>query len=408
MPESSPLQLDLRERPDPIDRLGHRIPARLPLAATCRSLDEKGHLRHDGGVVESPGLYALGLPVLRRRKSTFIHGIEDDARDVIDHLAGYLAGRRRRVRLQATDGGCAGRPSARPAFRHSNSAPGAPPCARAVQFKRRYRLRLGRARRASAVINGIDSPPSTTSSTRFPAGPRVQQDIKQAFVDLLDRVVRESAKGASAPARAADGHRDRDAAAARGEDAGATASSLLTDASLQGLAQLSNELTAADPAYNEREATLRDRLNVSELEHRLRGYAESVGVEYSSTDLDGILRNAGYGAAHLGSSDRYMAAVERFTNEAFKNYRERAGNIPGIERLATTSSARPRPWRRPRPRRARQLDPPHRAAERRAPARPSRTPARRRPESTRASPAAACRPAARCRPPSPPISTFTT
>jgi putative flavoprotein involved in K+ transport len=54
-------------------------------------VDEKGHLRHDGGVVDSPGLYALGLPVLRRRKSTFIHGIEDDAREVIDHLAGYLA-----------------------------------------------------------------------------------------------------------------------------------------------------------------------------------------------------------------------------------------------------------------------------------------------------------------------------
>jgi putative flavoprotein involved in K+ transport len=54
-------------------------------------LDEKGALRHDGGVVEdAPGLYALGLPVLRRRKSTFIHGIEDDAREVIAHLAGHL------------------------------------------------------------------------------------------------------------------------------------------------------------------------------------------------------------------------------------------------------------------------------------------------------------------------------
>jgi putative flavoprotein involved in K+ transport len=30
------------------------------------------------------------LPFLRRRKSTFIHGAEDDARDLIDHLAGYL------------------------------------------------------------------------------------------------------------------------------------------------------------------------------------------------------------------------------------------------------------------------------------------------------------------------------
>jgi putative flavoprotein involved in K+ transport len=53
-------------------------------------VDEKGNLRHDGGVVESPGLYALGLPLLRRRRSTFIHGIEDDAREVIGHLAKAL------------------------------------------------------------------------------------------------------------------------------------------------------------------------------------------------------------------------------------------------------------------------------------------------------------------------------
>jgi putative flavoprotein involved in K+ transport len=53
--------------------------------------DGKGRLRHEGGVVDSPGLYALGLPVLRRRKSTFICGIEDDAREVIDHLTRYLA-----------------------------------------------------------------------------------------------------------------------------------------------------------------------------------------------------------------------------------------------------------------------------------------------------------------------------
>ncbi len=53
-------------------------------------VDEKGHLRHTGGVVKSPGMYALALPVLRRRKSTFIHGIEDDAREVIAHLAAYL------------------------------------------------------------------------------------------------------------------------------------------------------------------------------------------------------------------------------------------------------------------------------------------------------------------------------
>ena len=55
-------------------------------------VDAKGRLRHEGGVVQdSPGLYALGLPVLRRRKSTFIYGSEDDAREVIGHLSGYLA-----------------------------------------------------------------------------------------------------------------------------------------------------------------------------------------------------------------------------------------------------------------------------------------------------------------------------
>jgi len=60
-------------------------------------LDEKGQLRHDGGVVAAPGIYALGLPVLRRRKSTFIHGVEDDARELVGHLGSYLAQRGHRL-----------------------------------------------------------------------------------------------------------------------------------------------------------------------------------------------------------------------------------------------------------------------------------------------------------------------
>ena len=53
-------------------------------------LDHKGQLRHEGGVVDAPGLYVLGLPYLRRRKSSFIHGAEDDARDICAHIAAYL------------------------------------------------------------------------------------------------------------------------------------------------------------------------------------------------------------------------------------------------------------------------------------------------------------------------------
>jgi putative flavoprotein involved in K+ transport len=54
-------------------------------------LDAKGNIRHDGGVVsEAPGLYLLGTPFLRRRKSSLIDGAGDDARELSAHLASYL------------------------------------------------------------------------------------------------------------------------------------------------------------------------------------------------------------------------------------------------------------------------------------------------------------------------------
>ena len=59
-------------------------------------LDRKGQVRHDGGVVvDAPGMYLLGTTFLRRRKSSFIHGAGDDARDLSAHLAAYLANRSR-------------------------------------------------------------------------------------------------------------------------------------------------------------------------------------------------------------------------------------------------------------------------------------------------------------------------
>jgi putative flavoprotein involved in K+ transport len=53
--------------------------------------DHKGAIKHDGGVMEAAGLYVIGLPVLRTRKSSFIHGTGDDARFITQHLARYLA-----------------------------------------------------------------------------------------------------------------------------------------------------------------------------------------------------------------------------------------------------------------------------------------------------------------------------
>jgi putative flavoprotein involved in K+ transport len=53
-------------------------------------LDRKGFIRHEGGVADTPGLYVMGLPFMRRRKSSFLFGTEDDARVVSEHLTDYV------------------------------------------------------------------------------------------------------------------------------------------------------------------------------------------------------------------------------------------------------------------------------------------------------------------------------
>lgn len=54
-------------------------------------LDRRGELRHDGGVTTRPGLYALGLHFMRRRKSAFIDGVGQDAETLADHIGARLA-----------------------------------------------------------------------------------------------------------------------------------------------------------------------------------------------------------------------------------------------------------------------------------------------------------------------------
>ena len=88
VPEKPDLSLDLTRFSTVVWATGFR-PDHSWLHA--RVLDRKGRLRHDGGVITgAPGLYRIGLNMLRRRKSSFIHGAEDDARDITDHLAAYL------------------------------------------------------------------------------------------------------------------------------------------------------------------------------------------------------------------------------------------------------------------------------------------------------------------------------
>ena len=53
-------------------------------------LDRGGELAHHGGVTAVPGLYALGLPFLRRRSSTFIDGVGRDAEELAPLIAAQL------------------------------------------------------------------------------------------------------------------------------------------------------------------------------------------------------------------------------------------------------------------------------------------------------------------------------
>jgi putative flavoprotein involved in K+ transport len=56
-------------------------------------LDASGEIRHSGGVTPVPGLFVIGHNFLRRRKSTFIDGVGDDARDLAECIAARGPGR---------------------------------------------------------------------------------------------------------------------------------------------------------------------------------------------------------------------------------------------------------------------------------------------------------------------------
>lgn len=59
------------------------------------ALDQRGRLVHDGGVCALAGLYLLGMPFMRRRKSSFIDGVGPDAAELASHLHAHLDRRTR-------------------------------------------------------------------------------------------------------------------------------------------------------------------------------------------------------------------------------------------------------------------------------------------------------------------------
>lgn len=56
------------------------------------AFDRRGRVAHDGGVSPVPGLYVLGLPFLRRRRSNLIAGVGQDAAELLPYLLAHLDG----------------------------------------------------------------------------------------------------------------------------------------------------------------------------------------------------------------------------------------------------------------------------------------------------------------------------
>ena len=84
-----PNEVDLRRFGSVVWATGHR-PAYPFLDRQL--LDRWGRLRHEGGVLPVPGLYALGLPFMRTRASGLLTGVGADARELAGHLAARIAG----------------------------------------------------------------------------------------------------------------------------------------------------------------------------------------------------------------------------------------------------------------------------------------------------------------------------
>lgn len=54
--------------------------------------DARGRLKHQNGIIAMPGIYAIGLPILMRRRSHQISGVQGDAKELATHLRSFLDG----------------------------------------------------------------------------------------------------------------------------------------------------------------------------------------------------------------------------------------------------------------------------------------------------------------------------
>ncbi len=172
--------------------------------------------------------------------------------------------------------------------------------------------------------------------SRQPARSEVVEQVREIVEQMVGRLNAHRHLDTEAPARAAAPGLGVSAAVATQlmlsvptpsrHGLSATGSSMLLDPDLPLLDSLSADSVAGDKEYNAREVVFRERLDLQALESRLSESAAAVGIEFHESDLDGVLRNAGYDSAHLGSSERYTVAIEKFMHEAEHRYLLRSNN----------------------------------------------------------------------------------
>jgi putative flavoprotein involved in K+ transport len=85
----------VRETPDTLDLKAEQIDTVIWATGYRRAypwlhvpiLDARGEIVHEGGITPQDGLYVLGLNFQRRRNSSFIDGVGDDAWVIAQDIA---------------------------------------------------------------------------------------------------------------------------------------------------------------------------------------------------------------------------------------------------------------------------------------------------------------------------------
>ena len=85
-PRSAPSEIDLREEDIRTVVWATGYERRYPWLKVP-VIDDRGEIRHDGGVTPEPGLYVLGMRFQRQKNSNLIDGVGRDAEELSRHLA---------------------------------------------------------------------------------------------------------------------------------------------------------------------------------------------------------------------------------------------------------------------------------------------------------------------------------